>query len=119
VSACSGGDFAFPPPPPPPPPPDCLEVYQWTNLLARGEPLSPLEAELYRAASQDPLLARRMADVFARSARPSDVLTAPRTALLAARALRRRSGDRAATLGASAREFAIAVRDWRERAAAA
>ena len=50
---------------------DCLEVYQWTNLLARGEPLSPLEAELYRAASQDALLARRMADVFARSARSS------------------------------------------------
>jgi menaquinone-9 beta-reductase len=94
---------------------DCLEVYQWTNLLARGEPLSPLEAELYRAASQDPLLARRMADVFARSARPSDVLSAPRTALLAARALRRRGGDRAATLAGAARDLATGLGDAVER----
>jgi len=94
---------------------DCLEVYQWTNLLARGEPLSPLEIELYREAQDDPQLARRMADVFARSARPADVLTARRTARLAARALGRRSGARIATLTTMGRELAVAGRDWRER----
>ena len=94
---------------------DCLEVYQWTNLLARGEPLSPLEIELYRAAQDDPQLARRMADVFSRSARPADVLTARHTARLATRALRRRGGDRIATLATMGRELAVAGRDWRER----
>jgi 2-polyprenyl-6-methoxyphenol hydroxylase-like FAD-dependent oxidoreductase len=96
---------------------DCLEVYQWTNLLARGEPISPLEIELYREAQADPVLARRMADVFSRSARPADVLTARRTARLAARALRRKGSDRATTLRTSARDLAVALRDWRERAA--
>jgi menaquinone-9 beta-reductase len=94
---------------------DCLEVYQWTNLLARGEPMSPLEVELYREAQDDPLLARRMADVFSRSARPADVLTLRRTARLATRALRRRGGDRAATLAASGRDVSTALADWRER----
>jgi len=94
---------------------DCLEVYQWTNVLARGEPMSPLEVELYRMAQDDPLLARRMADVFSRVARPSDVLTARRTARLAGRALRRRGGDRMATLAASARDLCTALADWRER----
>jgi len=94
---------------------DCLEVYQWTNLLARGEPMSPIEVELYREAQADPQLARRMADVFSRSARPADVLTARRTARLAARALQRRGGDRIATLATMGRELAVAGRDWRER----
>jgi flavin-dependent dehydrogenase len=94
---------------------DCLEIYQWTNLLARGEPMSPLEIELYRAAQDDPRLARRMADVFSRSARPADVLTARLTARLAARALRRRGSDRVATLSTMGRDLAVAGRDWRER----
>jgi menaquinone-9 beta-reductase len=94
---------------------DCLEVYQWTNLLARGEPMSPLEVELYREAQDDPLLARRMADVFSRSARPADVLTLRRTARLATRALRRRGSDRVATLAASGRDVSTALADWRER----
>jgi len=95
---------------------DCLQVYQWTNKLARGEPLSPLEIELYREAQDDPQLARRMADVFSRSARPADVLTARRTARLATRALRRRGSDRIATLTSTARDLATAARDRRERA---
>jgi menaquinone-9 beta-reductase len=97
---------------------DCLEVYQWTNLLARGEPMSPLEVELYREAQDDPLLARRMADVFSRSARPAEVLTLRRSARLAARALRRRGSDRVATLAASGRDVSTAVADWRERLSA-
>ncbi|CAA9517422.1 MAG: hypothetical protein AVDCRST_MAG85-2701, partial [uncultured Solirubrobacteraceae bacterium] len=27
---------------------ECLETYQWTNALGRGEPMTPLEDELYR-----------------------------------------------------------------------
>jgi flavin-dependent dehydrogenase len=94
---------------------DCLEVYQWTNVLARGEPMSALEVELYRSAQHDPDLARRMLDVFSRSARPSDVLTARRSLRLAGRAFARRGSDRSATLASAARDVATAVGDWRER----
>jgi flavin-dependent dehydrogenase len=94
---------------------DCLEVYQWTNQLARGEPMSALEVELYRLAQDDPALARTMLDVFSRVARPSDVLTVPRTARVVARALARRGSDRTATLAAAARDAATALADWRER----
>jgi 2-polyprenyl-6-methoxyphenol hydroxylase-like FAD-dependent oxidoreductase len=94
---------------------DCLEVYQWTNMLARGEPMSALEVELYRSAQDDPDLARRMLDVFSRAARPSEVLTARRTLRLAGRALTRRGRHRMATRASAARDVAIALADWRER----
>jgi len=94
---------------------DCLEVYQWTNVVARGEPMSALEVELYRAAQDDPALARQMLDVFSRSARPGDVLTARRTLRLATRALARRGSDRTATLASAARDLGTALADWRER----
>ena len=94
---------------------DCLEVYQWTNVLAEGEPMSPLETELYREAENDPELARQMLDVFSRRARPSSVFTARRTLRLTGRALARRHADRAGTLGRAARDFSVAFSDWRER----
>jgi 2-polyprenyl-6-methoxyphenol hydroxylase-like FAD-dependent oxidoreductase len=97
---------------------DCLEVYQWTNLLARGEPMSPLEVELYRLAQDDPAVATELLDVFARSRRPSSVLTPRRTVTLAGRALRRRGGGRTATLSTAARALATAIADWRERTTA-
>jgi flavin-dependent dehydrogenase len=94
---------------------DCLEVYQWTNELARGEPLSPLEAELYRVAQDDPALTRQLLDVFSRSERPTAVFTARRTARLTARALLRRRGERASTALRARRDLAGAVSAWRER----
>ena len=94
---------------------DCLEVYQWTNQLARGEPMSALEFELYRLAAADPALARQMLDVFSRSERPMDIFTARRTLRLAGRALARRGSDRTATLASAARDVATALADWRER----
>jgi 2-polyprenyl-6-methoxyphenol hydroxylase-like FAD-dependent oxidoreductase len=97
---------------------DCLEIYQWTNLLARGEPMSALEIELYRRAQDDPDLARQLLDVFSRSTRPSDVFTARRTLRLAGRALVRRGSDRTATLVSATRDVATALADRRERLAA-
>ena len=94
---------------------DCLEVYQWTNMLARGEAMSPLEVELYRLAAEDPAVARKMLDVFSRTERPSSVFTARQTARLAFRALKRRGGDRAATLASLTRDAGTAASDWRER----
>ncbi|RMI31401.1 NAD(P)/FAD-dependent oxidoreductase [Nocardia stercoris] len=65
---------------------DCLPVYQWTNRLARGEPMTALETELYRAAASDPELAARVLEVMTR-VRPPGRMLAPGTAVaLAARA---------------------------------
>lgn len=96
---------------------DCLEVYQWTNVLARGEPMSPIEVELYRAAAAEPSLAGDLLDVFSRARRPSRVLSPPRAALLAARALLR-PGARRDALQAAGRDLATAWSDGRERARA-
>jgi flavin-dependent dehydrogenase len=89
---------------------DCLEVYQWTNQLARGEPMSAIEVELYRRAQGDPELARQVLDVFSRTTRPSEVFTARRVLGLAGRALARRG-----SIAGARRDVATAVADWRER----
>ena len=91
---------------------DCLEVYQWTNIVARGEPMSALETELYRMAAADPAVARELLDVFSRSRRPSGVFSAGRTLRLTGRALARR---RVGTLASARRDLATALADWRER----
>ena len=97
---------------------ECIEAYQWTNKLARAEPMSPLEAELYRELTRDPELARGFLDVFARRRLPSEVF-GPREGLrMAIRALRRPGADRRAVLSAVGREARDEVRDRRERRAA-
>jgi hypothetical protein len=51
--------------------------------------MSELEIELYRAAAQDPTLAREMTDVFSRSRRPGEVATVRRALVFGTRAARR------------------------------
>ena len=64
---------------------ECLEAYQWTNLLARGEAMTPLEAELYREHRRPTRSWRReLLDVFSRSRRPAEVFTMRRGLRLAA-----------------------------------
>jgi 2-polyprenyl-6-methoxyphenol hydroxylase-like FAD-dependent oxidoreductase len=94
---------------------DCLEIYQWTNIVARGEPMSALETELYRLAADNPAVARQLLDVFSRTTRPTDVFTARRTLALAGRAFARRGSDRLGTLASARRDVATAFADWRER----
>ena len=72
---------------------ECREVYWWTNWMGRATALSPLEAELYRAAAADHDLAGRFLDVFSRTRRPHRVLTPAEAARLAWRALRRHAVD--------------------------
>ncbi|WP_280344345.1 NAD(P)/FAD-dependent oxidoreductase [Nocardia abscessus] len=67
---------------------ECLGVYQWTNRLARGTAMRPLEIELYRQADSDPALADAVTAVFSRTVHPEDVFTPARGAALAAGALR-------------------------------
>lgn len=94
---------------------DCLEVYQWTNLLARGDEVTPLEAELYREMSRHPHVGRELLDVFARSRRPGEVFTARRAARLSVSALARRGADRRKLTKLIARDVRTDVRDRSER----
>jgi flavin-dependent dehydrogenase len=94
---------------------DCIEAYQWTNKLARAEPMTPLEVELYRELCTSEELSRGFLDVFARRRLPSEVF-GPREGLrLAARAAARRGTDRRALAAAVGRELRDEVRDRRER----
>ncbi|MTE16675.1 NAD(P)/FAD-dependent oxidoreductase [Nocardia aurantiaca] len=65
---------------------DCLPMYQWTNRLARGEAMTPLEAELYRTAANDPDLAARVLEVMTRVRSPERMLPPGLSATLAVRA---------------------------------
>ncbi|HVX69433.1 MAG TPA: NAD(P)/FAD-dependent oxidoreductase [Mycobacteriales bacterium] len=89
---------------------ECYEVYQWTNRLARGDAMSQLEVELYRAASRDPSLARQMTDVFSRIRRPAELIT-PRRALGLAQQAMRNADHRVDVLRTITREVGIAVSD--------
>ena len=96
----------------------CLEAYQWTNELGRADALSPIEAELYRAASADPGLADAMLDVFSRVRRPTEVLSPGRAARLTAAALARPGARRRAVLRDAARRAASAGREAVDRVVA-
>ncbi len=96
---------------------DCLEVYQWTNLLARAEPLNPIEAEAYREFSRSPGMGSPMLDVFARRRRPSEVFSPVLSARLGARALAHR-GRRREAARVIAREGRIELAARAERRAA-
>lgn len=95
---------------------ECLETYQWTNRLARAEAMNPIEAELYRRAAVDPVLARGLADVFSRTVRPGELFTPRLLGRLAIGALARRGADRRAVLAVAGRELAGGIADAAQRA---
>ncbi|PWV78950.1 flavin-dependent dehydrogenase [Nocardia neocaledoniensis] len=90
---------------------ECREIFHWTNRLARGEAMRPLEIELYRAAVDDPDLARLTTGIFARTRRPAELYTPARALRLAAGALRHQRDDLPAVLADLARELRDAARD--------
>jgi len=94
---------------------ECIEVYQWTDRLARGDAMTPQEVELYRQAARDPGLAAELLDVFSRIKRPTRYVSPARGAALTARALARPGSDRAAVLAAARAELGTALADLRER----
>lgn len=100
---------------------ECLETYAWTNALGRGEPMTPLEVEVYRASAADPALATRALDIFNRTLRPAEAVPMRRGLAYAARALRRPGADRRAVVRAVAREArdAAVVQAQRARIAVA
>jgi flavin-dependent dehydrogenase len=96
---------------------DCLEVYQWTDRLARGDTMTPLEVELYRQAARDPRLVNAWLDVFSRIERPTSFLTPARAVRIVGGALARSTGDRRSVLAAVRDEATTTLTDLRERRA--
>lgn len=92
---------------------ECREIYHWTNRLARGTAMSPLEVELYRAATTAPELAAVTTGIFSRTRRPAELYTPARMARLTAGALWRHRHDPRPVLGDIAHELAVAAREFR------
>lgn len=90
---------------------ECREIYHWTNRLARGTEMSPLEVELYRAAADDQELAAITTGIFARTRRPAELYTPARMARLTAGALWHHRGDPAPVLADVAHEIGATARE--------
>ncbi|MDO3646309.1 NAD(P)/FAD-dependent oxidoreductase [Nocardia mangyaensis] len=89
---------------------ECREIFHWTNRLARGEPMRPMEIELYRRAATDPELAEITTGIFSRTRRPAELSTPVRAAGLALSALRQQPTG--AVLTDIAREIRGAAHEW-------
>ncbi|MEV0247671.1 FAD-dependent monooxygenase [Nocardia sp. NPDC050712] len=96
---------------------ECLDMYQWTNRLARAEPMRPLEIELYRAAQHEAALALAATEIFSRTTTPKQLLTPSLVTGLTARALLR--GDRTAVLVNLGQELRDAAAEWLQARTAA
>lgn len=94
---------------------DCIDMFQWTNVLASGTEPSPLEYELYRQAQQDPHYAAVLSDIYNRVQPPASMTPITTLARSVSRALRRPDvgiADVADDLRVQQRRM---LRDWRER----
>ncbi|MFD4458677.1 NAD(P)/FAD-dependent oxidoreductase [Nocardia sp. NPDC058480] len=92
---------------------ECREIFHWTNRLARGENMRPLEIELYRSAVGNPELAEITVGIFSRTHRPAELYTPARALGLAVRALRHQRAHLPAVLTDMAREIRDSTREWR------
>ncbi|MET9211352.1 MULTISPECIES: NAD(P)/FAD-dependent oxidoreductase [unclassified Nocardia] len=90
---------------------DCRAIFHWTNRLARGEAMHPLEIELYRRATTDPELARITTGIFSRTRPPADLHTPALALRLVAGALRHQRGNAPAVVADLAREIRSATRN--------
>lgn len=91
---------------------ECREIYHWTNRLARGTAMSPLEVELYRAATTDPDLAAITTAIFSRTGRPADLYTPARMARLTTGALWRHRHDPRPVLRDLVQEITTTAREF-------
>lgn len=70
---------------------ECLPVYQWTNVLARGTAMTHLDCELYRHAERDPAVANDRAETLTAGIRRTPFCRRRRCARLAREAKTERS----------------------------
>lgn len=92
---------------------ECREIFHWTNRLARGEAMRPLEIELYRTAADDPELAQITAGIFSRTHRPAELYAPARALGLAVRAAIHQRAHLPAVLADVAREIRDSTNEWR------
>ncbi|MEU1981605.1 NAD(P)/FAD-dependent oxidoreductase [Nocardia sp. NPDC019395] len=92
---------------------ECREIYHWTNRLARGTAMSPLEVELYRAATADPDLAAITTAIFSRTMSPGELYTPARMARLTAGALWEHRRNPAPVLRDLVHEITATAREFR------
>lgn len=90
---------------------ECRAIFHWTNRLARGEAMRPLEIELYRRATGDPELARITTGIFSRTHHPADLHTPGLAVGLVAGALRHHPADTPAVLADLVHEIRGATRN--------
>ncbi|WP_280365681.1 NAD(P)/FAD-dependent oxidoreductase [Nocardia wallacei] len=91
---------------------ECRDIYHWTNRLARGEAMRPLEIELYRAATRDPALSELVTGIFSRTRRPAELNAPARSARLVLSALWRGRHDPVLVLADVARQARDNAADW-------
>ncbi len=96
---------------------ECAAMYRWTNRLARGEAMGPLEIELYRAAAADPRLAAATLEVMSRTRAPSRILDPARLVAMTARAYRNSRGRRGDLMSQVADEVRGIAEGWLQRPA--
>ncbi|MFC4128387.1 NAD(P)/FAD-dependent oxidoreductase [Nocardia rhizosphaerae] len=89
---------------------ECRAIFHWTNRLARGEAMRPMEIELYRRAAADPALAQLATGIFTRTNAPGELYAPRRAAQLAFGALRHHP-DTPAALRDIASEIRTGTRD--------
>lgn len=94
---------------------ECMDIFQWTNRQARGEPLTPLELELYRAADEHPDVAVGLIEVYSRLRTPNTVVSPARLAQVVARGITSPVGSRLAFASQLGREVRDAATEWSQR----
>ncbi|GAA3709231.1 NAD(P)/FAD-dependent oxidoreductase [Gordonia hankookensis] len=94
---------------------ECIEVYQWTNVLASGEPPSPLEYELYRQAQLRPGYAGVLSDIYNRVQPPTAMMSATAMVGAVTRALRRPGNSTRDVVGDLRSQQKRMVADWLEK----
>lgn len=72
----------------------CLPMYQWANLLGRGDAVSPIEDAAYHWLARQPDGAMQLLDVFSRNRLPAEVFTPRRLVGWIAAAARNPEVDR-------------------------
>ncbi len=93
---------------------ECLEVYQWTNRLARGEAMRPWEIEMYHRAVTDPVLAAAVIEIFSRTRNPGALFTPWESVSLSTLALWRSKAAPGAVVRDIVRELRDTADEWLE-----
>lgn len=94
---------------------ECIDIFQWTNRQARGEPLTPLELELYRAADDDEEVGVGLIEVYSRLRTPNEVVSPSRLAKVLGRGITSPATSRIELARQLGREVRDGAAEWSQR----